>query len=224
MQPPDLSITSVGHTSRKAPEAQVQLSPHPCNPWWALPADFPGLFTGIRGDTNALLKTHWRGPHLLPHPKFAWKEQTWHFQQPVQHRYRLQSDPRACTAFIHVQYGHQRSHKQGVHNQEQVPLSKRWIGQFCADTAGNKLFCFLKAKALLTFATSPGHFFFQNLRPARQLLAKPRFNTRGCFGHKWLWRHRCFKTHEGHFWWEERWICSSCKKVKHFGTIWKNEV
>lgn len=34
----------------------------------------------------------------------------------------------------------------------------------------------------------------------------------------------CFNTHEGHFWWEERWICSSCRKVKHFVTIWKNEV
>lgn len=66
-------------------------------------------------------------------------------QQPIQHRYRLQRDPRAHRAFIHVEYGHHRSHKQGLHSHKLVPLSKRRIGRLCADTSGNKLFCFLKA-------------------------------------------------------------------------------
>lgn len=54
------------------PAEQPQRHRYPflhCNHGWALPADFPGSFTAVRGDTNALLKTHWRDPHLHPHPK-----------------------------------------------------------------------------------------------------------------------------------------------------------
>lgn len=80
-------------------------------------------------------------------------------QQPMQHRYRLQRDPRAHRAFIHVEYGHHRSHKQGLHSHKLVPLSKRRIGRLCADTSGNKLFCFLKAQASSNICYQSWSFF-----------------------------------------------------------------
>lgn len=53
---------------------------------------------------------------------------------------------------------------------------------------GTNYFVFKKLR-YLTFATSPGHFFFQYLRPPRQLTGQTQVERRGCFGHKWLWRY-----------------------------------